>query len=142
MSIHSAAIIDRRAEIDPTAEIGAYAVVEAGVKIGPRCKIWHHGFVAQGTTLGEDVQVHPFAVVGHEPQDLGWKRTPSYLQVGDGTIVREHATVHRGTPPETATVIGRRCFVMSTGHVGHNCTLGDEVKVANGAHVSGWCHVG
>ncbi|MBI5864299.1 MAG: acyl-ACP--UDP-N-acetylglucosamine O-acyltransferase [Planctomycetes bacterium] len=142
MPIHPTAVVDKRAEIDPSAEIGPYAIVEAGVQVGPRCKIWPHAYISQGTTLAANVRVHPFAVVGHHPQDIAWKETPSYTTIGEGTIIREHATIHRGTPPETTTVIGKNCFIMSTGHVGHNCVLGDEVKVVNGVTLSGWCQVG
>jgi UDP-N-acetylglucosamine acyltransferase len=112
------------------------------VKIGPRSKVWHHAFVAQGTTLGEDVQVHPFATIGHHPQDLGWKHTPSYTQIGDGTILREYVSIHRGTPPETTTVIGKRCFFMASAHAGHNCTVGDHVILANSAALGGHVQVG
>ena len=129
MPIHPTAIIDKHAEIDPSAEIGPYAVVETGVKIGPGCKLWPHAYIAQGTTLAAQVRVYPFAVVGHYPQDLAWNETPSYTTVGEGTVIREHSAIHRGTPPETTTVVGKRCFIMSSGHVGHNCTVGDDVKI-------------
>ncbi len=142
MSIHPTAIIHPRAEVDGSAEIGAYAVIEAGVRISAGCRIYPHAYVSAGTTLDAEVQLHPFAVVGHHPQDLAWKETPSYTTIGANTIIREHATVHRGTPPESTTVIGRRCFLMSTAHVGHNCVLGDDVKIANGGLLSGWVQVG
>ena len=142
MPIHPTAIVDRRAEVDPTAEIGPYAIVEPDVTIGPRVRLWPHAFVARGTTLEAGVQVHPFAVVGHHPQDLAWDASPSYTRIGEGTIVREHATIHRGTGPESWTIVGRRCYIMSTGHVGHNCVLGDEVKVANSGLLSGHVRVG
>lgn len=142
MPIHPTAIVDKHAEIDPSVDVGAYAIIETGVKIGPRCKIWPHAYIAQGTTLAADVRVYPFAVVGHHPQDLAWNETPSYTQIGEGTIIREHGTVHRGTPPESTTVVGKRCFIMTTGHVGHNCTVGDDVKIVNGAMLGGWVQVG
>lgn len=140
--IHPTAIVDRRCEIDPNAEIGAYAVVEPHVKIGAGTRLWPHAYVASGTTIGERCQVHPFAVVGHAPQDLKFTNQPSYTIIGDETVVREHATIHRGTEPGSATVVGRRCYIMSTAHVGHNCRIGDDVKLANSALLSGHCQVG
>jgi UDP-N-acetylglucosamine acyltransferase len=137
MPIHPTAVVDSTAEIHETVEVGPYAIIEADVKIGADSKIFAHGHVSQYATLGQRCQVHPFAVVGHLPQDFKFGGEPSYTNIGDDTIIREHATVHRGTDPGSTTVVGRRCFIMSTGHVGHNCTLGDDVKVANGALLSG-----
>ncbi|TWT42025.1 Acyl-[acyl-carrier-protein]--UDP-N-acetylglucosamine O-acyltransferase [Phycisphaerae bacterium RAS1] len=142
MAIHVTAVVDRRAEIDPSAEVGAYAIIETGVKIGPETRIWPHAYISAGTTIGCRVQVHPHAVVGHHPQDFAWKGSPSYTQIGDETIIRECATVHRGTLADTTTVVGKRCFLMACSHVGHNCVLGDDVKIANGGLLSGYVSVG
>lgn len=142
MPIHPTAIVDASAEIDPSADVGAYAVVEPGARIGADTRLWPHAYVSAGTTLGRGCQIHPFAVVGHLPQDLKFAGEPSYTQVGDGTIVREHATIHRGTMPGSTTIVGQRCFIMSTGHIGHNCVIGDDVVVANGGLLAGHCEVG
>lgn len=142
MSIHPTAIVDSSAEIDAAAEIGAYAVVEQNVRIGAEARLFAHGYVAEGTTLGRRCQVHPFAIVGHWPQDLKWTGVPSYTQIGDETIIREHVSIHRGTTPGSTTVIGQRCFIMSTGHIGHNCVVGDDVTIATGAMLAGHVEVG
>jgi UDP-N-acetylglucosamine acyltransferase len=142
MPIHATAIVDRAAEIDSSVAVGPYAIIEAGVQIGAGVQVWAHAFIARGTALGRDVQVHPFAVVGHLPQDLKYKDAPSYTSVGDGTIVREHASIHRGTAPETTTRVGARCFIMATGHIAHNCEVGDDVVIANSAVLGGHVTVG
>lgn len=142
MPIHPTAIVDSAACVDASAEIGAYAVVERGVTIGPQTKLWHHAFVAQGTTLGARVRVHPFAVVGHEPQDVKWAGAPSYTKVGDDTVIRESAEIHRGTLPESTTTIGARVYIMSHAHVGHNCAIDDDAILASGALLAGHVSVG
>lgn len=142
MAIHPHAAVDRGAEIDPSAEVGAYAIIESGVQIGPEAKIFPHAYVSQGTTVGRGCQIHPFAVVGHPPQDLAWDGAPSYTTVGDGAIIREGATIHRGTMPESTTVVGNRVYLMANSHVGHNCVVADNVILANGALLGGHVHVG
>ncbi len=142
MPIHPTAIVDSTAEIDPSVEIGAYAIVEPNVRIGPDTRLYPHAYVSRGTTLGRCCQIHPFAVVGHLPQDVKYKDEPSYTQVGDETIVREHASIHRGTEPESTTVVGSGCFLMATAHVGHNCVLGDNVVMVNNSKLAGHVHVG
>lgn len=142
MTIHATAVVDKSAEIDPAAEIGAYAVVERDVQIGAGTRVYPHAYIAAGTTLGANCHVHPFAVVGHLPQDLKYDGAPSFTRIGDGTVIREHATVHRGTMPGSTTIVGQRCFIMTTGHVGHNCVIGDQVTIVNGALLAGHVQVG
>ena len=142
MPIHSTAVIDSTAEIDPTADIGAYTIVEGDVHIGPGTRLYPHAFVGQGTRLGARCQIHPFAVVGHLPQDLKYTGQPSYTEIGDETVVREHASIHRGTIPDSTTVIGQRCFLMATAHIGHNCIVGDDVIMANDSMLAGHVELG
>ena len=142
MAVHATAIVDESAELDSTADIGAYAIIEGNVRIGPETRVYPHAYISQGTTLGRRCQVHPFAVVGHLPQDLKFDGSPSYAQVGDQTIVREHASIHRGAVPGSTTVVGSRCFIMATAHVGHNCIVGDDVKIANAGMLSGHVEIG
>lgn len=142
MAIHPTAIIDRSAEIDSTAEIGAYVVIEGPVKIGADTRIRPHAYVSGWTEIGQRCDIHPFAVVGHLPQDFHYNNERSYCKIGNDVIIRESATVHRGTQPESETVVGDECFLLTCAHVGHNCRLGRGVKVYNYAACSGHLEVG
>ncbi len=142
MSIHPTAIVDSSAEIDATVEIGAYAIVEGQTRVGAGTVIHPHGYVARGTTLGRECQVHPYAVVGHVPQDVKFDGAPSYAEIGDGCIIREGASVHRGSEPDSKTVVGKRVFIMAGAHVGHNCVVGDDVVLTNAVLLGGHVSVG
>ncbi len=142
MPIHPTAIVDPQAEIDSTADIGPYAVVEGPVRIGARSKLRAHAFVNGWTTIGRDCDIHPFAVIGNLPQDFHYGGQRSYCRIGDRVVIREGATVHRGTQPESATVIGDECLLMAYAHVGHNCILDAGVKVYNMTALSGHVEVG
>ncbi|MBP7934424.1 MAG: acyl-ACP--UDP-N-acetylglucosamine O-acyltransferase [Phycisphaerae bacterium] len=131
MAIHPTAVIDPKAEIDRTADIGPYVSIEGPVRIGPHCQVKAHAFLSGWTELGEGTEVHPFAVVGHLPQDFHYEGQRSYCRVGRRVVIREGVTVHRGTQPESATIIGDECFLMAYSHVGHNCVLGTGTKVYN-----------
>lgn len=142
MAIHPTAVIDSKAEIDRTAEIGPYVTIEGPVKIGPHCQVKTHAFLSGWTELGEGTEIHPFAVVGHLPQDFHFEGQRSYCRIGKRVVIREGATVHRGTQPESATIIGDECFLMAYAHVGHNCVLGQGVKVYNMVLLAGHVEVG
>lgn len=142
MPIHPTAILGPQCEIDPSADVGAYAIVEPGVRIGPQTRVYPHAYISQGTTIGARCAIHPFAVVGHHPQDLKWDRSPSYTRIGDDCVIREGAQIHRGTAPQSTTTLGNRVYVMATAHVGHNCDVGDDVILANAAMLSGYAQIG
>lgn len=142
MPIHPTAIVSRKAQIAADAEVGAYSVIEPGVTLESGVRVWHHAFIAQGTHLGRNCQVHPFAVIGHHPQDLKWNAAPSFTQIGEATVLREGVAIHRGTMPDSTTKIGARCFFMANSHAGHNCDVADDVTLANGVLLAGHVQVG
>jgi UDP-N-acetylglucosamine acyltransferase len=142
VDIHRTALVSPQAEIDPTVTIGPYTVIESDVRIGARTRIGPHVYIASGTTLAPGCHVHAFASLGDAPQDVKYGGEPSYVQVGEATIIREHVSIHRGTEPGSTTIVGRRCFLMATSHVAHNCVLGDDVKMANSAVIAGHSQIG
>jgi UDP-N-acetylglucosamine acyltransferase len=142
MSIHPTAVIDRKAEIDPSVEIGPYVVIDSPVKIKRGTRVMAHAYLTGLTEIGEDNEIHPGAVVGGVPQDKAYKGQPTYLRIGDRNILREYVQIHRGTAAGSATVLGNDNFLMATSHVGHNCVLGDNVVLANGALLGGYVEVG
>ena len=93
------------------------------------------------TEIGADNVIHAGAVVGDTPQDLGFPGAESYLRIGDRNVIREHVQIHRGTKPGSATVIGNDNYFMTNAHVAHNCRIGDNVIIANGALLGGYVEV-
>ena len=142
MTIHPTAIIDPRAEIDSEAEIGPYVVIDGAVKVMGGTRVMAHAYLTGWTEIGADNEIHPGAVLGGAPQDKAYKGQQTFLRIGDRNIFREHVQVHRGTAAGSATTIGNDNFLMATAHVGHNCKLGDNIVLANGALLGGYVEVG
>jgi UDP-N-acetylglucosamine acyltransferase len=140
--IDGRALVGKSARIGRDVEIGPFAIVEDGAEIGDGVRIWPHACICKGTSIGEGTRVHMGAVVGHEPQDHAYKDKPSYTKIGRNTIIREYATIHRGTEEGTSTVVGDGCFLMALSHVGHNCAIGNNVILANGVLLAGHVSVG
>ncbi|MCY3023205.1 MAG: acyl-ACP--UDP-N-acetylglucosamine O-acyltransferase [Planctomycetota bacterium] len=136
MSIHPSAIISSRAELGLGVEVGPYAIIEDGVKVGDGCRIRARAHLCPGTTLGKDCDIHMNAVIGHVPQDLSHKGEPVFTVLGNSVVVRENATIH-GTVGPTATIVGDKCYLMVGSHVAHNCRVGQNVLLANGALLAG-----
>lgn len=135
--IHPLACVDPKAVIDPTAEIGAFAYIEANVEIGARTKIMPNATVLSGARIGEDCTVFPSAVVGAIPQDLKFRGEDTIAVVGNHTVIRECATIHRGTASKGQTIVGDYCLIMAYSHVAHDCLLHDHIILANATQLGG-----
>lgn len=138
-SIHPTAIVEDGAQLGAEVSVGAYAHVGAKVVIGDGSAIHPKAMVAGQTTLGQNVQVHPGAVIGGPPQVLGYQPSDeSRLEVGDNTVLREHVTLHTGSPAHGGlTKIGSDCYLMAHTHAAHDCVIGDKNVIANNTHIGG-----
>jgi UDP-N-acetylglucosamine acyltransferase len=136
--IHATAIVDKKAELDSSVEVGPWCVVGPDVKIGKNTKLLSHVVVSGHTTIGEGNTVHPFAVLGGTPQDLKYKGEPTLLIIGDHNTIRESVTFNTGTVTGgNKTVVGSHNLIMATTHLGHDVIIGDHVIVANGCSLAG-----
>lgn len=122
--------------IHPTAVIEDGAVIGRNVDIGP------HAVVLRNVTIGPNCRMHAGAVIGDLPQDLAFQPADTFVHIGADCVIREHVTIHRGTKPGTATVVGDGCYLMANSRLAHNLRLGTRVIVANGALLAGYVEVG
>jgi len=136
--IHPTAIVDPTAEIDESVEIGPYTIVQKNVIIGQGTRIGPHVVIGEGTRIGQRCQIYQFASVGEAPQALAYRGEKTFLILGDQNIVREFVTLNRGTAGGGGkTVIGNQNLFMAYSHVAHDCQLGNQVILANGATLAG-----
>ncbi|MCX5919971.1 MAG: DapH/DapD/GlmU-related protein [Candidatus Melainabacteria bacterium] len=140
-NIHPTAIIHPTAQIDPTAIIHPYAIVGEHCVVGENCTLYSHAVLDAYVTLGEGCTIHSGAVLGGAPQDRKFKDEVSYVRIGNNTIVRECATVHRATGEGLTTSVGDDCFLMAYSHIGHNCTVENGVTLANTVQIAGHVHI-
>jgi UDP-N-acetylglucosamine acyltransferase len=138
MTVHSTAIVDKRAELDSTVEVGPFVVIGPKVKIGARTKVGPHAVIEGDTTIGANNTIFQFAAIGAIPQDLKYAGEPTKLVIGDGNSIREFATVHLGTAQGGGvTRIGDKCLLMANSHVAHDVQLGEGCILANSAALAG-----
>ncbi len=142
-------LIDARAIIDPGARlgkdvaIGPWTIIGPDVEIGDACRIASHVVIQGPTRMGANNQVFQFASIGDATPARAWQGEPTALHIGEGNVFREGVTVHRGTAQDQGvTRVGNRGLFMAYVHIGHDCTVGDDVIMANNASVAGHCTVG
>jgi UDP-N-acetylglucosamine acyltransferase len=142
MTIHPSACVEEGAALGAGVTIGPFAYVAGDTSIGASTSIGPHAVIHRFTSLGRECRVHAGAVLGDLPQDLGFDGKDSRVRIGERCVIREGATVHRGTGEGTETVIGNDCMLMAFSHVGHNSVLAERVIMANGVLLGGHVHVG
>jgi UDP-N-acetylglucosamine acyltransferase len=140
--------IDPRADVSPRAllgdnvSVGPFTVIEAGAVIGDGTSVAANALIASAARIGRDCTIHHGAIIGHVPQDLKYAGEPSTCELGDRNVVREYATIHRGTGEGGRTKIGNDNFLMGYIHIAHDCVLGDRIIMANAAMMAGHTEVG
>lgn len=142
MSIHPTAIIHPKAELGADVVVGPNCIIEEHVQVGAGTRLFQNVFLTGWTQVGEACVLHPNVTVGHEPQDVKYKGERSYCSIGNRNVLRENVTIHRGTLPDSRTLIGDDCFFLAGSHAGHNCQVGNRVTLINGAALGGHVQVG
>ena len=136
--IHPTAYIASNVKLGENVSVGPFAVIEAGAVIGANSQIGAHAVVHGRVKMGQANVLHPHAVLGGLPQDLGFKaETQTWLEIGDRNVFREGFTAHRATVAESATRIGSDCYFMNNSHVAHDCTVGNKTIFANNVAIGG-----
>jgi len=138
VKIHPTAIVDAGAQLGAEVEIGPYSILGAGAVIGEKCVIQSHVVIEGSVKMGVGNFIGHGAVLGATPQDLSFDpTTKSAVEIGQGNVIREYCTIHRGSTEGSATVLGDGNFLMVGTHLGHNCTLGNRVVIANDCLLAG-----
>jgi UDP-N-acetylglucosamine acyltransferase len=136
-NVHATALIDPTAELGAGVEIGPFTIVGPNVRIGAGTRVGSNVLIERDTTVGEECRISHGAVLGTDPQDLKYAGESTRLLVGDRTVIREYATLNRGTAALGRTQVGSDCMLMAYTHVAHDCTLGDHVILSNAVNMAG-----
>ncbi len=138
MKVHPTAIIDQRAKVPTSCQIGPYCAIGADVELGENCRLISHVAIEGPTKIGSHNVFFPFAAIGMGPQDVTYKGEPTCLEIGDHNEIRECVTINRGTVKGGGlTKLGNHLLIMAYTHVGHDCVIGDHAMLVNGATLAG-----
>jgi UDP-N-acetylglucosamine acyltransferase len=140
-NIHPTAIVNPEAELGENLIVAPYAIIEADVKIGDDCAIGPHAVVYSGARIGNRVKISQGASVANLPQDLKFSGEPTLFNIGDNTVIREFATLHRGTKETGKSQVGKNCLIMAYAHIPHDCVVGDNCIIANAVQIGGHSHI-
>jgi UDP-N-acetylglucosamine acyltransferase len=136
--IHKTAIVNPKAKIASSVNIGPYTLIGPNVEIGDNTIIHSHVNISGTTKIGKGNKIYPFASIGNDPQDLKYNGEETKLIIGDNNKIREYVTIHPGTKGGgELTKIGNNCLFMISSHVAHDCYLGNNIIIANNVPLGG-----
>jgi len=139
VKIHPTALIDPKAELDSSVEVGAYSVIGPDVRIASGNRIGSHVVIKGPTTIGKDNRIFQFSSLGEDPQDKKFKEgEPTQLIIGERNTIREFCTFNRGTVQDKGvTRIGNDNWIMAYVHIAHDCQVGNNTILANNSSLAG-----
>jgi UDP-N-acetylglucosamine acyltransferase len=141
--VHPTAQVDPRAELAEDVEVGPYALIGPQVRIGAGTRVGAHVIVTGRTRIGARNHLHPFSVIGGEPQDKKYRGEDTALEIGDRNVIREYCTIHIGTVQDGGvTRVGDDNWIMAYVHIAHDCQVGSHTVFANNAQLAGHVQVG
>jgi UDP-N-acetylglucosamine acyltransferase len=136
--IHKTAIVDVKAKVSSSVNIGPYCVIGPNVIIDDNVEIHSHVNISGNTVIGKNNKIYPFASLGNDPQDLKYNGENTKLIIGDNNKIREYVTINPGTVGGGGiTKIGNNCLFMISSHVAHDCNVGNHVIIANNVPLGG-----
>lgn len=134
--------------VHPNAKIGKnviiepFSVIHADVEIGDNTWIGPHVTIMDGARIGKNCRIFPGAVIAAIPQDLKFGGEMTYAIIGEGTTIRECATINRGTAASGKTLVGNNCLIMAYAHIAHDCIVGNNCVIVNAVQMAGHVEVG
>ena len=141
--IHKTAIIDTKAKISSTVEIGPYSVIGPNVEIGDYSIVQSHVNITGHTLIGKNNKIYPFASIGSDPQDMKYNGEVTKLLIGDNNTIREYVTINPGTVQGGGiTQVGNNNLIMISAHIAHDCVIGNNIVIANSAAIAGHAEIG
>ena len=140
--IHSSAVVDPGAELQPDVHVGPFSVIGPGVVLGSGTRVGSHVVIEGPTRIGERNRIHSFSVLGGAPQDKKYRGEESTLEIGNDNVIREYCTFNRGTEGGgMATRVGDGNWIMAYVHIAHDCRVGDGNVMANASTLAGHVEV-
>lgn len=136
-TIHPTAIVSPNAQVGAGVTVGAGVIIGDGCVIGDECVLDPRSVLERNVRLAAGVRVGIGSVLGGDPQDLKFRGEETFVEVGEGTRIREYSTINRGTSQSFRTTVGKGCFIMSYVHLAHDCHIGDGVIISNGTQLAG-----
>ena len=162
---HPSAWVSPDAVVDASASVGAFAVVEAGARLGARVRLGPHCVVHADAHIGEDSVLHAHVTVaaacrvgaravihsgvvsgadgfGFAPSEGRWVKIEQMgrVLIGDDCEIGANTCIDRGALGDT--VLGQGVKLDNLIQIGHNVRVGDHTAMAGCVGVAGSADIG
>ena len=140
--IAKGAFVHPSAELDDDVIVQPYAYIGPKVKIGAGTVVGFGAVIERNTEIGKNNVISPYVIIGTPPQHVGYRGEETFVRIGDGNIIREFVTIHRGTVQGGgATTIGSENYIMAYCHIAHDCRVGSRCVLTSFSALAGHTEV-
>ena len=136
-SVSSMAFVHPEAKLGENVIVEPFAYIDGTTEIGDGTRVMTQASILYGARIGKNCTIFPHATIAGIPQDLKFQGEDTTAIIGDNTIIRECATVNRGTASRGFTKVGDNCLIMAYSHVAHDCVLNNHVILGNTTQLAG-----
>lgn len=134
--------VSYKAKIGNNVEIKDFVVVDDDVVIGNNVYIGPCAYIGNGSRIADNVKIFHGGSIASHPHSVGFADEVSTVEIGEGTLIKEFATISRATKHSYQTTVGKDCYIMNYVHVAHDNRIGDNVVLTNGVGLGGHVSVG
>ena len=140
--IHKSSIVDSGASIGKNVKIGPFCYIGPNVVLDENVELISNIHIEGDTKIGKGTKIFPFASIGTQPQDLKYNNEKNSISIGEGNLIREYVTINPGTAGGGGlTRVGNNCLFMVSSHIAHDCSVEDNVILANNVPLGGHAHI-
>ncbi len=142
-TIHTTALVDKRAQLGKEVKIGPFTIIGPNVELGDKTSVENHVTIQGKTKIGQNNSIGPYTSIGLSAQDKDHKNEPTRVEIGDFNDIREYVSIHRGTLGGIGfTRIGSHNQLFVSTHFAHDTLVGDHCMFANATTLGGHVQIG
>jgi UDP-N-acetylglucosamine acyltransferase len=142
-NIHKTAIVHKDVKIGKNVSIGPYCILDSPmIVLEDEVQLKSHVSVEGNVCIGKGTKIASYASIGAPTTNLTFKGEETFVRIGENCDIREYVSINSSCGPGTTVKVGKNCLLMPYAFVAHNCSLGDNVIMTNGATLAGHVKIG
>ncbi len=137
------AIIDPKAELDSSVEVGPYSIIGPHVRIGAGTVVGPHVVIEGHTTIGSDNKFFQFSSIGARRRTRNGRASrPAWKSATATPSANSAPSTPAPCRTSGVTRLGNDNWISAYVHLAHDCQVGSNTIFSNNAQLAGHVEIG